>query len=261
MVARQGVVLPAPPLAVWPPDDTEESVMSTDLHQTAITNLRLAINELAALHTSPGGPAPWQAGGQIIYGGFQRPEGSRYDPLPDIFVCRRPFDRRRKSLAIALNGPPLLVIEVLSDTTYEVDLDLERGKGFSYARSGVREYLTLDWSGEFLPEQGRGWRLEGGVYQRWLPEVTGHWQSMELPLAIGMEGAMVAVYSLDGRRLLREGEFERERSRLQRLWAEERAQQQVEQAERARCHAEELAAQEAELARLRRRLGELERGE
>jgi hypothetical protein len=114
MVARQGVVLPAPPPEVWPPDDTEESVMGSDLHQTAITNLRLAINELAALQTPPGGLVPWQAGGQIIYGGFRRPDGSRYDPLPDIFVCRQPFDRRRKSLALAVNGPPLMIIEVLS---------------------------------------------------------------------------------------------------------------------------------------------------
>lgn len=278
MVARQSVVLPAPPVA-WPPDDTEESVLSTDLHQSAITNLRLAINELAALHSPPGGPVPWQAGGQIIFSGFQRPDGSRFQPLPDIFVCRRPFDRRRKSLAIAVNGPPLLVIEVLSDTTYESDLDLEHGKGFSYAQVGVREYLTLDWSAEYLPEQGRGWRLEGDAYQVWLPEVTGRWQSREVPLAIGMEGPMVAVYTLDGRRLPREGAIERERSMLQHLWDEERrqrqaelerldrrhaeelARQQAELADRNRQQAEELAAKEAELAALRRRLEELERGE
>lgn len=260
MVARQSIVLPTPP-AAWPPDDTEESILSTDLHQSAITNLRLAINELAALHTPPGGPAPWQAGGQIIYGGFQRPDGSRFQPLPDIFVCRRPFDRRRRSLAIAVNGPPLLVIEVLSDTSYESDLDQKLGKGYSYARAGVREYLTLDWSAEYLPEQGRGWRLVGDAYQVWLPEVTGRWQSRELPLAIGMEGPMVAVYTLDGRRLPREGEIERERSMLQHLWDEERNRRQAELERLDLRRAEELAAMEAELAVLRRRLEELERGE
>ena len=32
---------------MWPPDDTEESILGTDLHQMTISNLRLGINELA----------------------------------------------------------------------------------------------------------------------------------------------------------------------------------------------------------------------
>jgi hypothetical protein len=31
----------------WPPDDTEESVLGTDLHQTTIRNLTLGINMAA----------------------------------------------------------------------------------------------------------------------------------------------------------------------------------------------------------------------
>ena len=38
---------PFPPLEAWPPDDTEESILGTDLHQTTITNLRWGINEVA----------------------------------------------------------------------------------------------------------------------------------------------------------------------------------------------------------------------
>jgi hypothetical protein len=254
MVARQGVVLPAPPPVVWPPDDTEESVMGTDLHQTAITNLRLGINELAAVQTPPGGLLPWQAGGQTIYRDFRRPDGSSYRMLPDIFAVRRPFDRRRKSLSLAEHGTPLLIVEVLSDTTYEQDLDIDKGKGFSYARAGVREYLTLDWSGAYLPERGRGWRLEDNAYQTWLPDGMGRWQSRELPLAIGMEGPMVAVYTLDGRRLPREGEIERERLMQERRHADELAR-------RERRHAEERARLDAELANVRRRLEDLERGD
>lgn len=159
-----------------------------------------------------------------------------------MFVCRRAFDIRRKSLSTMLDGPPLLIIEILSDATYESDLDLGAGKGFSYARAGVREYLTLDPTGEYLPEQGRGWRLAGGAYQLWPPEPTGRWQSREIPLEIGLEGPLVAVYTADGRRLLREGEIERG------LAAKDRR------------HAEELARQEAQIASLRRRLEELEKG-
>lgn len=242
MVPQSGVALSAQPPVAWPPDDTEESVLSTDLHQLTITNLRLGINELAALQTPAGGPVPWQASGQIIFGGFRRPDGSRYQVLPDVFVCRRPFDVRRKSLSTTLDGPPLMIIEILSDSTYETDLDLRAGKGFSYAQAGVREYLTLDPTGEYLPERGRGWRLESGAYRLWSPEPTGRWRSREIPMEIGLEGPLAAVHTLEGRRLLREGEIER------RLATKDRE------------HAAELAQQAEEIASLRRRLEELERG-
>lgn len=59
MAPQPRVALSAQPPVAWPPDDTEESVVSTDLHQLTITNLRLGVNELAALQTPPGGPVPW----------------------------------------------------------------------------------------------------------------------------------------------------------------------------------------------------------
>jgi hypothetical protein len=107
----------------------------------------------------------------------------------------------------------VLIIEVLSESTYEVDLDLERGKGFSYARAGVREYLALDPTGEFLPDRSRAWRLEEGVYRPWNPDAAGRWRSDEIAVAVGMEGGLAAVYTLDGRRQLREGEVARELAR------------------------------------------------
>ena len=235
MAARPGVALSAQPPVAWPPDDTEESVVGTDFHQLTITNLRLGINELAALRTPPGGPVPWQASGQIIFGGFRRPDGSRYQVLPDVFVCRRAFDIRRKSLSTTLDGPPLLIVEVLSDATYEGDLDLGAGKGYSYANAGVGEYLALDPTGEYLPEGGgaggsraartgpgrRSRRGAGGAGRsRWRSGWRGPWWP-SIPRMAG--------------RLLREGEIERG------LAAKDRQ------------HAEELARQEAELASLRRR--------
>ena len=47
-----------PPLEGWPPDDTEESVVGTDLHQRTIINLRWGINEIAGTLRTPGQPAP-----------------------------------------------------------------------------------------------------------------------------------------------------------------------------------------------------------
>lgn len=231
MIRRLGIALAPQPPVVWPPDDTEESVVGTNLHQTTITNLRLGLNEAAARQALSGGAIPWQASGQMIITGFHRPDGSRYQTLPDVFVYRQPFDALRSSFAIEVDGPPMLIIEVLSPSTYGSDLDLLRGKGFSYARAGVQEYLTLDPTGERLPEQGRGWRLVAGVYQPWRSNAVGQWLSQEIGVAIGMEGALVTVRAPDGHRLLREGEIERE-----------------------------LARRDAELASLRRRLEQLERG-
>ncbi|HEY8744381.1 MAG TPA: hypothetical protein VIU62_14900 [Chloroflexota bacterium] len=47
---RRSVAL-APSPDVWPPDDTEASVMGTNLHQTAIRTLIGSINEAAAVST------------------------------------------------------------------------------------------------------------------------------------------------------------------------------------------------------------------
>ena len=228
---------PSLPGDAWPPDDTEESVLGTDLHQTTITNLRWGINELARLGLRPGQPARWRALSQIALLGCVRADGSAYRTYPDVFVYPRPVDPARSSLTLEVDGPPALVVEVLSEATYEADLDLVRGKGYSYARAGVPEYLALDPTGAFLTEGIRAWRLEGGVYRPWSPDADGRWHSRQLALAIGLEGAWATVYTRDGQRVLREGEVEVERAQLR----------------------EELARRDAELERLRRLLDEQQR--
>ena len=181
--------------ALWPPDDTEESVLGTNIHQDTITTVRGGINQAASRAARP-----WRAGGQTNVAGFFRPDGSPYTTLPDVFVYRVPFDRRRATLSLAADGPPALVVEVLSPETYDADLDLERGKGYSYRRGGVAEYLTLDPLGRYLREQGRGWWLAGGAYLPWERDAAGRWAS-DLGIAIGFEGVRVIVYDADGREM------------------------------------------------------------
>ena len=218
----------------WPPHDTEESILGTDLHQTTITNLRWGINDIAHLHAEPGQPDPWQALSQVILLGCKHVDGSSYRTYPDVFVYPRPIDPLRGSVALEVDGPPILIVEVLSETTYEADLDLVRGKGYSYAHAGVREYFAIDPTHAFVPEGGHAWRLVDGVYQPWEPDAQGRWQSAQIDVAIGLEGVRATVYRREGERQLREGEG-----------AEERA--------RARA---ELARKEAEIAELRRLLDE-----
>jgi Uma2 family endonuclease len=200
-------------VAVWPPDDTEESVVGTNLHQTTIVNTRLGINEIAALLTEPDHPAPWQALDQTMVLGMQRRDGSAYTTLPDVFVYRTAIDERRGSVSVVIDGPPALIVEVLSDSTYTTDLDLGAGKGYSYAAAGVQEYLAIDPTGQYVPERLRGWRLESGAYIAQPLDEHGRWRSAVIPVLIGIEGVQVAVYTRDGRRQLREGEIARELAR------------------------------------------------
>ncbi|CAA9553663.1 MAG: hypothetical protein AVDCRST_MAG18-519 [uncultured Thermomicrobiales bacterium] len=205
----------------WPPHDTEESVLGTDLHQAAITNLRWGINEAAQIGLAVGQHAPWRAYSQTALLGCRRPEGSLYRTYPDVFVHTRPLDRTRGSTVIATDGPPALIIEILSEATYEADLDLDRGKGWSYADAGVREYLTLDQTGCFAGEPLRAWRFADGRYQPWLPEADGRCHSATIGVAFALEDDELIVYTRDGRRMLREGEVEEERSRLRAEYEEE----------------------------------------
>jgi hypothetical protein len=102
---------PFPPSDAWPPDDTEESIVGTDLHQTTITNLRWGINEVARLQRLSGQPVPWKALSQITLLGCVRYDGSAYRTIPDVFVYPRPIDPNRGSVALEVDGPPVLIIE------------------------------------------------------------------------------------------------------------------------------------------------------
>src|SRR5579885_2830208 len=73
------------PTEVWPPDDTEESVVGTDLHQTTIINLRLGINEIAHSRRQAGQPVPWHALDQTVLLGCRRRDGTAYRTQPDVF--------------------------------------------------------------------------------------------------------------------------------------------------------------------------------
>jgi hypothetical protein len=231
----------APFAPLWPPDDTEESVLGTDLHQTTIGDLRLGINSAARVGLAPGQPVPWRATVQIALLGCLRPDGSSYRTYPDVFVYPRPIEPTSGSLSVQIDGPPALIIEVLSEATYEVELDLARGKGYSYARAGVPEYLALDPTGSILPEGIRAWRLVDGLYRPWLPAADGRWHSETIGIAIGLDGTRAVVFTRAGRRMLGGDEVEPELARKD--------------AEIARRDAE-IARVEAENARLRRLLEE-----
>jgi Uma2 family endonuclease len=195
-------------LEPWPPNDTGESISGTDLHQTTITNLRIGLNESARIGQDEGQPAPWHASSQMLLLGCRRPSGSYYRTYPDIYVYRKPFEPGRTARTIESDGPPVLIIEVLSESTYEVDLDLTTGKPYSYALAGVLEYMTINPTRQYVPEGIRAWRLVDGAYAPWEADQGGHWPSEQIPVAFALEGTWASVYSrIGGQRMPREGQI------------------------------------------------------
>ena len=234
-------------LAPWPPNDTEESVLGTDLHQTTITNLRIGLNECARIGVPEDQPAPWHASSQVLLLGCRRPDGSYYRTYPDVNVYQKPFEAGRTARTIDSDGPPALIVEVLSESTYEGDLDLTAGKPYSYSHAGVMEYVTVDPTRQFVPEGIRAWRLVDRAYIRWEANHDNRWQSEQIPVTFALEGAWAGVYSsITGQRILLEGQFMAELARRDA----ELAQRDAELAQRDA----ELAQRDVELARLRKLL-------
>ncbi len=174
------------------PGDTEESVLGTNPHQQVIREL---INSLEWAATR--GPR-WGVGGQTRIEGFRRSDGSEVPLLPDVFVYPHSWDARRGSLSIASDGPPLLTIEVTSDSTWQGDLNAAAGKVYSYGEAGIQEYVVFDPTGDLLPERVRAWRREDSRFVPWLPDSDGHWHSQQLGVAFGADGLFLRVYTGDG---------------------------------------------------------------
>jgi hypothetical protein len=196
------------PVEPWPADDTEESILGTDLHQGTITSLRLGLNGAARLSRTPGAPVPWQALTQLLLLGCRHPDGSQYRTYPDVFVYPRAMKRDRGSYVLETDGAPAMIAEVLSQDTYTSDIDLVRGKGYTYALAGVAEYLVVDPTGLYLPEGIRAWRLASQGYVPWEPAADGRHYSTQFPLAFGLNGTLAEIYLADGRRMYQEDEIE-----------------------------------------------------
>jgi hypothetical protein len=150
--------------ALWPPDDTEESVVASECHQHVIDASRDGLRMAARANG-----AAWHVLSQVPLAGFRRPDGSAYTMLPDVFVHPRPNPHPRLgvTLTIAEIGVPLLAIEVLSETTYQQDVDERHGKAWSYADAGVAEYLVVDYDRRYIEEHVRALRLVDGHWTRW----------------------------------------------------------------------------------------------
>jgi Uma2 family endonuclease len=134
----------------WLPDDTEESLLGTTVHQGVIVTLDTGLNlykRRARL--------PWLIGNQLKLV-IPRRGGGSYLPSPDILVHPTLGDAQISSIAVVRDGPPALAIEVTSPATaraHDLDTLNPRAKPRAYEECGIPEYLVFDPLGDFIPEQ------------------------------------------------------------------------------------------------------------
>jgi Uma2 family endonuclease len=173
-------------------DDTEETLVGASYHQDAIIGTYWSLLRYGRQHA-----LPWFVGNQLKLLAPRR-EGQTYSPSPDVLVHPTLGTGPRASLSVAREGPPALIIEVLSPSTgLGSDLD-PNGKVGAYASMGVAEYLTFDPIGEIIPEQVRAWRLgPERRYVRWEPDVQWRWPSA-LGISFAPQGLRLRVFDEAG---------------------------------------------------------------
>lgn len=178
------------------PNDTEETLVGSSLHQGAITALYTSL-----LLCGPRRGLPWFIGNQLKMILHRRGNRASYLPSPDILVHPTLTNASRSSLVLATDGPPVLVIEVASPSTaLEHDLNLlaPTGKPRVYELIGVQEYLVFDPTADILEPQVWARRAGSSGFVPWEPDDNGRWISAALGIAFQPQGVFLRVYDQDG---------------------------------------------------------------
>jgi Uma2 family endonuclease len=193
MMARDESRIATAPRPVLP-DDTEESIVGTKWHQRAIAGLDEALE-----HVRREQHEPWDVATNLGCRGFPHPSGRPdYAPKPDVCIHRRTLPPSATEVRLSEYGPPLLIVEVASDSTWTEDVG---AKARSYAQGGVADYMVVDVDGGFLPAPILAWHLHrDGRMVPWEPDAEGQWQT-PWGFSLSLEDRIVRVYDAAGRRV------------------------------------------------------------
>ena len=232
---------------LWLHDDEEEDLVGSDWHQRAIVGVFDALQDVAE-----DAGLTWHVGNQHTLVA-RLPDGRTWRPCPDIMVHPRAGSASREEMVVSVDGPPALVIEVLSPTTWRYDRDEVQGKGAGYMAIGVDEYLLFDPLGSYLDPPCRAWRQRNGIVEDWLPEPDGRYRSASLGVAFRPEGESLRTYGLTGEPVSTHDERRREIARL-RADRERQSQETVQLRADQKRQTQEIARLRTEYERLRRRV-------
>jgi Uma2 family endonuclease len=139
-----------------------EPMGETELHVDQILYLRGALDLLTRVRQQD---ASAHVGSNLIF--YWDPEDARRRLSPDVFLVRGLSDARRRRRTWKLwveERAPDLVIEVASQSTYELDLGPKRDLYRDVF--GVSEYVVYDPEGFMDPGPLVAWRLAGRSYRR-----------------------------------------------------------------------------------------------
>jgi Uma2 family endonuclease len=227
----------------WLPDDTEEDLVGADWHQYAIVVLYNGMRDVADLDH-----LPWHVGNQLTMVGWS-PQGV-WRPSPDIAVYPTAGSALRKEMSVKEDGPPTLVVEVASPSTWAYDVNEVSGKAAGYLGVGVEYYLVFDPTSELLGVPGRGWRQAAGITRDWRPEADGSYRCASLGIALRPEGIILRVLDRAGRSIpTREERLAQLTAQAARLTAQAARLAAQEKANAAQV--DEISALREEIARLR----------
>lgn len=183
----------------WLPDDTEESLVGTILHQRVIVS---TVNSVSRFNQQRN--MGWVIGNQLMLLVPRQDRDRPYQAAPDILIhTATNFPIDQPTLRVAHYGPPALAIEICSPSTaYQHDLDTvdPEAKPQAYARIGIQEYLVYDPTDTIIrdPPGIRAWQMgPQGAYIPWQPEPDGRWHS-RLGISFGVEGVLLRVYDPEG---------------------------------------------------------------
>lgn len=157
--------------------------------------------------------------------------------VPDAFFVKGRPSGDRRVYKLWEEGVPNAVIETTSKKTKKNDMVV---KFELFEQLGVKEYALYDPTGDYLKPRLRVYRLKRGKYEMVEADKRGRTPLREAgwELALDAQGGLLVFDVVSGERVLP---------------AHERAQAERERADR---EAATRAKLEAELARLKRRLGE-----
>lgn len=176
----------------WLHDDAEEDLVGADWHQLAIRTLADGLSDLATqCHWL------WHVGDQLTLVGW-KPDGAPWRPSPDIMIHPLAGPTPREEIAVRDAGPPALIVEVVSRTTWTYDVDITGGKGFGYFFMGVPEYLVFDPQGMYVEGQCRAWRRAGNAVEGWEPVPDGRYESASLGISFRPDGDLLRVFDPEG---------------------------------------------------------------
>ena len=227
------ILLSKDPLAEIPtpieyPESDGEPMAETDVHRQRMFDL---IHMLQTYFQDD--PQVYVSGNLLLY----YAEGDPTQVVsPDVFVVFGVPKRERPIYKLWEEGKgPDVVFEITSRSTWQEDLGVKKAL---YAVLAVREYFLFDPLEEYLKPPLKGYRLEGGEYQRmpddFTPAGERRLKSEVLGLELRLEGERLHLYDpKTGQKLLTPAELEETRQKLE-----------------AR-----LSKMEAELARLRAERG------